>query len=306
MRNAFAKKITSLARKNKRIVLLAGDIGNRLFDEFKENFPNRFYNCGVAEAHMTGLAAGLAHSGLIPVTYTIAPFNTFKCIEQIKIDICYQNLPVIIVGTGAGLSYSPLGATHQSLEDIAMLRSLPNINVLCPADKFEVESILEVLIKNPRPTYLRIGKKGEPLVHKKNIINKVKIGKNIIINKGKDIAIIGVGNMVWTALQCAKILETKGLTVSVESMHSVKPLDKNRLKIVFSKFKKIYVIEEHSLIGGAGSTILEFCNHNNISSDKVRCFGTPDKFTIGLGSQIEARKQYNLNAESIVRQMLQR
>ena len=134
MRNAFSSEMTELAKTNERIVLLSGDIGNKLFDPFKALFPNRFFNCGVAEANMTSMAAGMALGGLIPVTYTITPFNTYRCLEQIRVDLCYHNLPVTIVGVGAGLSYASLGATHHSCEDIAILRSLPNMTVVCPGD----------------------------------------------------------------------------------------------------------------------------------------------------------------------------
>ena len=130
MRNAFAAELAAAAATNKKIVLLTGDIGNRLFDTFKSDFPERFFNCGVAEANMMGMAAGLALCGLRPVTYTITPFNTCRCLEQIKIDVCYQNLPVVIVGVGAGLSYASLGATHHGLEDIAVTRVLPNMTCL--------------------------------------------------------------------------------------------------------------------------------------------------------------------------------
>ena len=166
MRNAFAQVITELSDTCPDIVLLAGDIGNRLFDRFKEKHPDRFYNCGVAEANMTGVAAGLAFSGLRPVTYTITPFNTTRCFEQIRLDVCYPNLPVIIVGTGSGLSYSELGSTHHSMEDIAILRTLPNMHVLCPADPVEVRLALQDALRLARPTYIRIGKKGEPVIHK--------------------------------------------------------------------------------------------------------------------------------------------
>jgi len=160
MRNSFAKSITDLSKKNKKIVLLAGDIGNKLFDNFKKIDKNRFFNCGVAEANMTGVAAGLAIQGFRPITYTITPFNTLRCLEQIKIDICYPKLPVIIVGTGAGLSYSALGATHHSLDDIAIMRALPNMNVVCPSDPIEVAHAIEHALKIKGPTYIRIGKKG--------------------------------------------------------------------------------------------------------------------------------------------------
>tara|TARA_B100001123_G_scaffold441394_1_gene582485 strand:+ start:1440 stop:1901 length:462 start_codon:yes stop_codon:yes gene_type:complete len=147
MRNAFVDEITKIAGKNKKIVLLAGDIGYKLFDNFQKKYPNRFYNCGVAEANMTTTAAGLALKGFIPITYTIATFNVYKTVEQIKIDICYPNLGVIIVGVGSGLSYAGLGATHHAVEDVGVLRSIPNIKIVSPADSNELRSLLRNIIK---------------------------------------------------------------------------------------------------------------------------------------------------------------
>ena len=166
MRNAFAKEITKIAKKNKKIILLSGDIGNKLFDEFKKTNVKRFINCGVAESNMTTVAAGLANIGFIPLTYTIASFNVYKTVEQIKLDICYQNKPVIIVGVGSGLGYSNLGTTHHSIEDIGVLNSLPNLNIICPADSNELVVLLRQIISSKKPTYLRLGKKNEPLIFK--------------------------------------------------------------------------------------------------------------------------------------------
>ena len=142
MRNAFADEVTRLATEDERVVLLSGDIGNRLFDKYKALAPDRFFNCGVAEQNMTGMAAGLALSGLRPITYTITPFVTTRCLEQIRVDVCYHNVPVVICGVGAGLSYAGLGATHHSNEDVAFLRSLPNMSVMAPGDPAEARSLL--------------------------------------------------------------------------------------------------------------------------------------------------------------------
>src|SRR6266404_7261945 len=150
VRNAFAKKITELAKQDDRVVLLSGDIGNRLFDDFKARVPTRFYNCGVAEANMMGVAAGLAMSGLRPVCYTITPFITYRCMEQIRVDVCYHHVPVVIVGTGSGLSYASLGATHHSCEEMGMLRLLPGLTVLAPADAMEVRGALEAVLKSDK------------------------------------------------------------------------------------------------------------------------------------------------------------
>ena len=166
MRNAFAKELEKIAAADERVVLLSGDIGNRMFDDFKKAFPGRFLNCGIAEANMVSFAAGLALSGLRPVVYTIAPFITYRCLEQIRVDICSQNLAVIITGVGGGLSYAALNTTHHSLEDIACMRVLPNMRVVCPGDPVEVRLALDHAIKEDAPVYLRLGKKGEPAVHR--------------------------------------------------------------------------------------------------------------------------------------------
>src|SRR3954464_5959413 len=164
MRNAFADEITQLGSSASRLVMLSADIGNRLFDKLKAKQPDRFYNCGVAEANMISLAAGLASCGMRPICYTITPFITARCFEQIRVDVCYHHMPVIIVGTGSGLSYAGLGATHHSLEDIALLRSLPGMQVLAPADSMELRSCLRTALKSDAPSYIRIGKKGEPVL----------------------------------------------------------------------------------------------------------------------------------------------
>ena len=251
MRNAFADELFKLASKDEKIILLSGDIGNRVFDNFKKNFPSRFYNCGVAEANMTGIAAGMAMCGLKPITYTITPFNTTRCLEQIRIDICYHNLPVIIVGVGAGLSYSSLGGSHHSCEDIAFLRSIPNMRILCPSDAYETRALLNEALKNPSPTYLRIGKKGELLVYEE--IPKISIGKVHLVKEGNDICIISTGNIMPIALETAHKMEKDNISTAIYSMHTIKPLDISSLNTIFKKFKLIISLEEHTLIGGLGS-----------------------------------------------------
>src|SRR4029077_14604576 len=183
MRNAFAAAITALAALDQRIVVLSGDIGNSLFDAFQEQFPGRFFNCGVAEANMTGMAAGMASCGLRPVTYTIKPFVTTRCLGKIRVHVCSHHLPVVIVGVGAGLSYASLGATHHSCEDIAFLRALPNMSVISPADAHEVRGAVRAALRHDGPVYRRIGKKGEPLVHDRE--PEFSIGKAIVIRPGR-------------------------------------------------------------------------------------------------------------------------
>ena len=302
MRNEFAKIITELSIVKKDIVLLAGDIGNRLFDNFKKNNPERFYNCGVAEANMTGVASGLASSGFKPVTYTITPFNTARCFKQIRLDICYPNLPVIIVGTGSGLSYASLGATHHSMEDISILKTLPNLQIICPADKKEVREAFIKAYESNKPTYIRLGKKGEPLIHKKK--PNFQIGKSIFLKKGNDVALLGVGNALSIAAKCEEELFKKKIKCDLVSFHTPKPLDKKLLTNLFKSNKLIAIIEEHGLIGGVGSSVLEWANENKFDTKNVLRFGGPDKFFTGCGNQIEARKFIGLTSKKICGRIL--
>jgi len=304
MRNKFAKTITELAKIKKDIVLLAGDIGNKLFDEFKKNNPERFYNCGVAEANMTGIASGLASSGFKPVTYTITPFNTARCFEQIRLDICYPNLPVIIVGTGSGLSYASLGATHHSMEDISILKTLPNLQIICPGDTEEVREAFIKAYESNKPTYIRLGKKGEPLIHKKK--PNFKIGKSIFIKKGNHISLLGVGNALSIASKCEEELLAKKIKCDLISFHTPKPLDKRLLSNLFKSNKLIVIIEEHGLIGGVGSSVLEWANENNFNTKNVLRFGGPDKFLTGCGNQREARKLIGLTYKKICDRILKK
>lgn len=304
MRNAFAEVVTQLADTNPNLVMLAGDIGNRLFDKLKDKHPDRFYNCGVAEANMTGVASGLATSGLRPITYTITPFNTLRCLEQIRIDICYPDLPVILVGTGAGLSYAALGATHHSMEDIAILRTQPNMHVVCPADQVEVKLAVKAALELARPTYIRLGMKGEPVVHKAE--PEFRIGRGITLRDGADAAILSVGNVLAVAMDAADRLQKEGVSTRVVSLHTIKPLDTALLTDVFARCKVIAVMEEHALAGGAGSAVLEWGNAARVDLRKVVCFGGPDRFLTGCGNQREARSLLGLTGEHVSGQILDR
>jgi transketolase len=302
MRNAFAKQLLIEAEKNDKIIFLSGDIGNRLFDNFKLKYPNRFINCGVAEANMTGVASGLSKMGFIPITYTITTFNTYRVYEQIKLDIAYPNLPAIIVGTGAGLSYSNLGVTHHSLEDISIMRSLPNMNVICPGDPVEVGLALKEAIKLKKPTYLRIGKKGEVSVHKH--IPKFTIGKALQIYNGSEVVILSVGNVLSLCAEISLELKKLNINPSLVSLHTVKPLDKIYLKKAFKEYKLVVLVEEHSEIGGASSALLEFLNKNNLHHKKYISFSTPDKYLSSLGSQTETRRAIGLENNKILKKII--
>jgi len=303
MRAAFANEIESLSKVDERIVLLSGDIGNRMFDNFKEKFPDRFYNCGVAEANMTGIAAGMALCGLRPVTYTITAFNTLRCLEQIRIDVCYQNLPVIIVGVGGGLSYASLNATHHALEDIACLRVLPNMTVICPGDAWEVRAALRAAFEIEGPVYIRIAKKNEPLIHKN--IPDFTIGKGLVVKGGTDICFLNAGSLLPFALEAAKTLEKiKDISVNVVSMHTVKPLDEELLQDVFAKFSHVFTLEEHSMLGGFGGSIAEWLSDQKNPKAKLSRIGTGDFFMYEAGEKEHAQEFFGITTEQIVEKVL--
>ena len=304
MRNAFAAEITALAQDDPRVVLLSGDIGNRLFDTFKDRHPDRFYNCGVAEANMIGLAAGMAMNGLRPVAYTITPFITTRCLEQIRVDVCYHDVGVTIVGVGAGLAYASLGPTHHSCEDIAFLRALPNMAVLAPGDPVEVRLGLREAVQRGHGTYMRLGKKGEPVVHQTPL--EFEIGKAITVRDGDEVCLLSTGNMLPEVIETAEKLHHAGIGAQVASFHTVKLLDTEYLQKAFRKFTLVVTAEEHSLIGGFGAAVAEWLSEQPPQRAAIMRFGTADMFHHESGEQEHARHCFGLTAGQMAEKIRQR
>lgn len=303
MRNAFADEVTQLGVVDPRLVLLSGDIGNKLFDKFKEASPGRFFNCGVAEANMMGVAAGMALSGLRPVIYTITPFTTTRCYEQIRVDVCYHHAPVIIVGTGSGLSYAELGPTHHSCEDMAILRVLPGMTVLAPCDSVELRLLMRAALKLDGPAYIRIGKKGEPAIHP-DPAPSITIGKAARVRDGEDVCLIACGTIMGEVVQAAQILQAQGISARIESFHTIKPLDTERLAECFSRFKLVAVCEEHSSLGGLAGSVAEWRAQQRGKLADMIGLGVPDEFMHEVGTQEYARRKYGLDAEGIASRAL--
>lgn len=317
MRDAFAAALLEAADRDPRVVLLSGDIGNRMFDSFKDRHPSRFFNCGVAEQSMLGVAAGMAMSGLRPVVYTIAPFVTFRCLEQIRVDLCYHRVPVVLVGVGAGLGYANLGATHHSCEDVAMLRTLPEMTVACPADPVEVRLALPAALRETGPVYLRIGKKGEPVVH--SAPPHFELGRGIpmpaeIEEASSDptsdkrvppVWLLSTGTPLQSAVEGATRLRAAGIPIRVVSLHTVKPLDERLLLEAFTTGGLVVTLEEHSRIGGLGGAVAEWrCDREwerapGESLAPLVRLGTPDRFPHETCSPEEARRWAGLTAEQI-------
>lgn len=303
MRNAFAKVLTGLAPTDERVTLFYADIGNRLFNPLKEIAPERAINAGIAESNMASMAAGAAMMGLKPFIYTITPFTTARNFEHIKIDIAYQNQPVVIVGTGSGLSYANLGPTHHSFEDLALMRSLPNMNIVCPADAIELEALLPQTLQLDGPCYFRIGKKNEPKIHKH--LPELKLGKAHVMKPGEHVAVLGCGTIMPLAIALTEALTTLGIHAELVSFHTVKPLDDDYLSQACSRFEHLITLEEHNVDGGFGSAILEWCNVRQ-SNVKVHRFGIPDRFIDQVGSQASALKSAGLSVDNILKQLNER
>jgi transketolase len=246
---------------------------------------------------MTGMAAGMALSGLRPFTYTITPFATTRVIEQIRVDICYHDVPVVIVGTGSGLSYASLGPTHHSCEDVGILRCFPNLTVLCPADALEVGPAIEAALTLPGPVYIRLGKKGEPQIHATP--PRIEVGRGLVMQEGTDVCLLGMGTMTATALEAAQLLAAGGLTARVVSMHTVKPLDEALLRESFGRFRVVAVVEEHSVIGGLGSAVAEWLAAHGPMPGVLEAIGTPDAFISSAGSQRWMRERCGLTPQAV-------
>ena len=298
MRDAFAREMTSLATERSDVTLLSGDIGNRMFDRFKQVAPDRFFNCGIAEANMMSVAAGMALGGLRPVIYTITPFTTTRCLEQIRVGVAYHQAPVVIVGTGSGLSYAELGPTHHSLEDMAILRTLPGLNVVAPADSTELVAQLRDALDAPHPTYMRIGKKGEPSIHGASA--QLGIGKANLLREGSDLLVVGVGPILGEALQAAEAVAAEGFSVAVVSLGGVKPLDTAFLEAMAERFPRWLSLEEHGITGGMGTALLEWLAEREGPAIRLKRLGVPDAFIHELGNQRYTRQQLGLDSAGLV------
>jgi len=262
MRNAYVKTLAEEGAKNEKIWGLVADIGAFTYDDFKEVCPDRFVNVGIAECNMVGMAAGLALEGKIPFIYTITPFVTARSLEPIRVDICYQNLNVKVVGCGAGFSYSTLGFTHHATDDIAFMRALPNMVILSPTDARESEKATRAALNHIGPVYLRLGGSGElPKISPENY--DFQIGKAVQLREGKDLTIIGTGTILINALEVAdKLKKEKGLETRVMNFHTIKPIDEESILKCAEETGRIFTLEEHSIIGGLGSAVAEVLAEN--------------------------------------------
>ena len=297
MRQAFTNTLVDLADKDERIFLLTGDLGFSVLENFITRFPKRFFDMGVAEQNMIGVAAGLALSGKIVFIYSIVPFLTMRCFEQIRNDLCCQNLNVKLVGVGGGLSYGSAGPTHHAICDIAIMRALPNMKVFAPGDPHEAERVTELAAFSEGPVYIRLGKSRESKIYSEFV--RFDIGEGIVLKEGKDITIFVTGNMLCNTKLAADKLAEKNIDVRLVSMPTIKPLDRNIILKAAEETKAIFTVEEHSLVGGLGSAIAEVLveSDNKILFRKITL---PDSFCKDVGSQEYLQEKNGLSVTKII------
>jgi transketolase len=307
MRNKFAETLYRLSKKNRKIRLVAADISPAgKMSELSKKYPDRFINVGVAETSMISMCAGLAMRGLKPFAYTIAPFSIFRPFEMVRIDIGYQNLPVVIVGMGAGTTYSTLGGTHITQEDVSIIRSLPNFTVLSPCDPLELEKCVEYLCsKNKSPCYLRIGKAGE-----KNFTNNLQsyekwsFNKPRTLVKGKSkICLIATGPIIRLFFDIHKKLKLKKIFPSIISFHTLKPINKKEISKIFIKNKILITLEDMSEINGLSSIIKNAAYENNFKGI-ISSFSLKDKNLKNYGSQDDLLNMHGISAKKIYNQII--
>jgi transketolase len=297
MRDHFIQALTVEAQKNPDIVLITGDLGFSVLDDFSARFPDQFYNSGVAEQNMTQLAAGLALEGAKVFTYSIANFATLRCLEQIRNDVCYHELDVTIVAVGGGFSYGQLGMSHFATEDIAIMRALPMMKVVVPSDKRECEDLTHQLVLAGGPTYLRIdkGTSGQ----ERNDVNPVQLGRLRTLRIGDDIAFICVGAVLGEAIAAAATLAAEGVEVHVASAHTVKPLDVGSI-LELAVRMPVVTIEEHNILGGLGGAVAEIVLCNLVQSNGFARVGLNDLYPEIVGDQKYLRRIHGIDAGGIL------
>ena len=292
MRNTFINELIDIAEKDKNIFILVGDLGFSVVEPFVEKYPDRFLNCGVAEQNMTGIAAGLALEGYKVFTYSIANFNTLRCLEQIRNDICYHNLDVTVVSVGGGLSYGSLGYSHHAIQDIAIMGSMPNISLLLPGDPIETKWCMEYAYKNKNPKYLRLDKKGEKNIHDKNdTFSKISC---LFVDENSDVAIISTSNMLDTANKVRSEIAKEGINASLYSVLIIDSCFNDEIKKISQKNKYIFTIEEHLDVLGFGSIVKKALE---VENSKVISFGINHSLNKEVGSQNYLRDIAGLNSK---------
>lgn len=297
MRDTFVKTLVQLAKEDDKIELLTGDLGFGVLKPFWENCPNQFTNVGIAEQNMTGVAAGMALLGKTVFTYSIGNFPTLRCLEQIRNDCAYHDANVKVVCVGGGFVYGSLGMSHHATEDIAIMRALPGVVVLAPADLVEAEECTKALAKYKGTAYLRLGRGGEKRIHEH--IENFQIGKAVKVCDGSRVAIFSTGAIFEEVTECREILKNRGVFPTIYTFPTVKPIDKAVIEQVAGEVDLIVTCEEHNSIGGFGSAVAEVMAEMKEKRAVLMRIGLNDEYAIRVGNQKYLRAQYGVDAHSI-------
>lgn len=297
MRTTFINTLTEMARQDEKIMCIIGDTGFSVFEDFEKEFGDRFVNVGIAEQNFVSFGAGLAAMGMKPYIYNVVSFMTLRAMEQIMLDVCYQENPVVLVGVGGGFAYATAGPTHHAVQDIAMLTSIPNMTVVCPGDPVEMKTVMLASASYNKPLYIRIGRSVDPVVHQAPI--DFQIGKAILMKEGQDATIFVTGVMLKTAVEVQEILEKEGISVSLYSMPTIKPIDEEVILQQAETGKPIFTLEEHSVIGGLGDAVARVLIENYCSS-RLKKFGVRDEFAPVTGTREYLDDFFGLSTEKIV------
>lgn len=298
MRKACLLSIYELARRDDRVVFIGSDITKQNLEKFSAEYPDRFFMEGIYEAHIIGMAAGLAFNGKIPYINTIATFLTRRCYEQILVDLGLHNLPVRLLGSGGGTVYAPLGPTHLANEDIAILRAIPNMTIVAPCDADEMSRLMPQTLNWNGPLYVRMAKGGDRIVSSDK--HRFEIGRAVPLREGGEVLFVSTGVTTQVALDAASSLSESGIESTVLHVHTLKPLDTEQIVSRAGAARVIITAEEHTLMGGLGSAVAETLMDAGAADGKrfVR-LGFPDVFTDELGSQSEIMNKYGLSADNL-------
>ncbi len=296
MRKTSLDMVYTLAKKDERVFFIGSDLGVGTLDDFKKTIPGRFFMEGVSEQNLVGVAAGLALEGKIPYVNTIATFLTRRCFEQNVLDAGLHNLPIRLLANGGGLVYAPLGPTHLAIDDIAIMRSIPNMTVIAPADATEMTRVMEASLPWPGPIYIRFGKGGDPIVTRPE--DGYTIGKAILRREGDAALVVTTGITLKTALDAAELIKADGLEIAILHCHTVKPLDAEAILKHAARVPAVLTIEEHTLIGGLGSAVAELLLDNGVHK-RFKRIGIPDVFPKKYGSQASQMKDFGITAEAL-------
>lgn len=302
MRDTFVKTLVQLAKEDKDIELITGDLGFGVLKPFWEQCPDQFTNAGIAEQNMTGIASGMALTGKNVFTYSIGNFPTLRCLEQIRNDCAYHNANVKVVCVGGGFVYGSLGMSHHATEDLAILRALPDVVVMAPADLVEAEECTKALAKYQGTAYLRLGRGGEKRIH--DHIDNFQIGKAIKVCNGEGIAILSTGAIFEEVTAARDILNKKGIYPTVYTFPTVKPIDRETIENLANEVGLIVTCEEHNIVGGFGSAVAEVMAEMKNKKASLLRVGINDEYSIKVGNQNYLRSNYKIDAESIVNRII--